>query len=252
LNETEKKRILLVDDDDRLKRSCSDALTVAGYRVELASNGEEAACKLRQAPFDLVITGMDLPGQGAVGLYLETLEIRSDMREKFLLMEKEACEGASAARVGARPEERYLAVPFNTAELLRKVESLTGENLSAFLMRYRSPGENRRAHRRLCWAEDLRVSEGSAPLRPFAHTVDVSRSGLRIRYMGSAIEPGSVVNVKTRCVDVDCGGLVVWSMELSDEEASSGLSLAKPVPASALSMIARGRKDFVPPVVSGG
>lgn len=248
--ETEKKRILLVDEDDRLKRSCSDALTGAGYRVELASNGEEAACKLKEAAFDLVITGMDLPGQGAAGLYLETLKTYSDMREKFLFMEKEACEG-SRARTEARPEERYLAVPFNTAELLRKVESLTGVSLSAFLMKYSSPGENRRAHRRLCWAEDLRVTAGAAALRPLAYTVDVSRSGLRIRYMGSAIEPGSVVNVETRCVEVNCGALVVWSMDLSEEEASSGLSLSKPVPASSMLMVARGRESFIPPLVSG-
>ncbi len=246
--ETEKKRILLVDEDDILRRSCSDALSGAGYRVESASNGVEAACKLKEASFDLVIMGMELPGEGSTGLYLDTLKIYSEMTEKFLFMERESCEQAPPFRA----EERYLAKPFNMAELLRKVEALTGVSLPAFLMRYKNLGENRRAHRRLCWAEDLRVSEGPAALRPFAHTMDISRRGVRIRYMGRAIKPGSVVNVEIKCVNVNCGGLVVWSRTLSDEEASSGLSLAEPVPASALAMIARGRNDFVPPVVSGG
>jgi DNA-binding response OmpR family regulator len=248
--EPAKKKILLVDEDDRLKRSCSDVLTGAGYNVELASNGEEAYGKIKEASFDLVITGMTLPGLDGIGLYLDTLKIYANMREKFLFMEKESCaEGQMAFQ---QPDARYLVKPFNAAELLKKVEALTGVNLSAFLMKHRSPGENRRADQRICWTEDLKVWDGSRVFRPFVHTMDISRHGARIRYMGSMMKPGSVVTIEIRCMDVRCRAQVVWSMALSENEAASGLALSRPVPASSMLMAARGRKAFIPPLVSGG
>ena len=247
--EPAKKKILLVDEDDRLKRSCSDVLTGAGYKVELASNGEEAYGKLKEASFDLVITGT-LPGLDGIGLYLDTLKIYANMREKFLFMEKETCaEGQAALQ---QPDARYLVKPFNAAELLIKVETLTGVNLSAFLMKHRNPGENRRADQRLCWTEDLKVWEGPRVFRPFVHTMDISRRGVRIRYMGSIMKPGSIVTIAIRYMEVRCGARVVWSIALSENEAASGLALARPVPASTMLMAARGRRAFIPPLVSGG
>lgn len=247
--EPAKKRILLVDEDDGLKSSCSDVLTGAGYRVELASNGEEAYGKLQEASFDLVITGTELPGLDGIGLYLDTLKIYSNMKEKFLFMEKDQC---SAPDTRSQPDERYLAKPFNTAELLRKVEALTGVNLSAFLMKYRNLGENRRSDKRLCWTEDLRISVGSAAFRPLAHTMDISKHGVRIRYMGSPIRPGSEVKVEIKFINVNCGARVVWSMALSEMEAASGIALSRPVPASSMFMVTQGRRQFIPPLVSGG
>jgi len=249
MTEPVKKRILLVDEDDGLKRSCSDVLTGAGYRVELASNGVEAYGKLREASFDLVITGMKLPGLDGIGLYLDTLKIYSNMREKFLFMENDPCADDPLAL--SPPDERYLVKPFNIYELLKKVETLTGVNLSAFLMKYGNLGENRRADRRLCWTEDLRLSENSRAFRPFTHTMDVSKRGLRIRYMGSPVRPDSVVKVQIRCLKVSCGARVVWSRALSEKESASGLFLSEPVPAASLFMVTQGRRPFIPPLISG-
>ena len=249
MTEPVKKRILLVDEDDGLKRSCSDVLTGAGYRVDLASNGVEAYGKLREASFDLVITGMKLSGLDGMGLYLDTLKIYSNMREKFLFMEKDPC--ADDPLTISPPDERYLAKPFNIGELLKKVESLTGVNLSAFRMKYWNLGENRRSDKRLCWTEDMRLSGGSAVFRPFTHTLDVSKHGIRIRYMGSPIHPGSVVRVLIKCLKVSSRARVVWSMVLSGNESASGLALFEPMPASSLFMVTQGRRPFIPPLVSG-
>lgn len=248
MTEPDKKRILLVDEDDGLKRSCSDVLTFAGYKVELASNGAEAYGKLREASFDLVITGMRLPGLDGIGLYLDTLKIYSNMREKFLFMENDPCADDPLA---SAPDEKYLVKPFNIRELLKKVETLTGVNLSAFLMKFRNLGENRRSDKRLCWTEDLRLSDGSRVFRPFTHTMDVSKHGLRIKYMGSPVRPESVVKVLTKYLKVNCGARVVWSRALSEKESASGLFLSEPVPASSLFMVTQGRRAFVPPLVSG-
>lgn len=241
------KRILFVDEDEGLKKFCSEVLTIAGYSVELASNGIEAYGKLREASYDLVITGISLPGLDGIGLYLDTLKIYSNMREKFIFMEEETCAQEARAE-----DEAHIVKPFNVRELLSKVESLTGVNLTAFLMKYRNLGENRRGSRRFCWTEDSRLLEDALPSRPFAQTMNVSRQGLRIRYMGSPIQPESLVRIEVKCLTVRGTALVVWSRALDERESVSGLKLAEPVPASALRVITQSRRPFIPPLVSGG
>lgn len=243
-----KKNILLVDEDEGLKRFCSEVLTGAGYNVELASTGDEAYDKLQETPFDLVITGISLPGLDGIGLYLDTLKIYSNMREKFLFIEEETCGGEQHSE-----EDKYIIKPFNVRELLRKVESLTGVNLTAFLMKYRNLGENRRGDRRFCWTEDIRLTEDSRVSRPFSHTVDVSQRGIRIRYMGSPLQEDCVVRIEIKCIRVVGNARIVWSRILNEREAQSGLKLYEPVPASSLRLVAtQSKRSFIPPLVSGG
>lgn len=55
------KVILLVDDEPMVRRVIRLALEKAGYRVELACNGEEAIEKLMQSIPDVVITDIEMP-----------------------------------------------------------------------------------------------------------------------------------------------------------------------------------------------
>ena len=54
-------RILIVDDEPVVVRSCERILTPEGYTVESASNGNEAIVKLGKDSFDLVITDLKMP-----------------------------------------------------------------------------------------------------------------------------------------------------------------------------------------------
>lgn len=251
MDEQERKKILFVDDDEKLRSFCSEVLTGAGYNVEVASSGTEAYGKLRESRFDLVITGMRIPGLDGMGLYLSTLKVYSHMKERFLFMTEDTCADFESQEVITRQNERYLIKPFDIKELLKKVEGLTGANLSAFFAKYRDLNENRREERRFCWAEDCKVFEdGSLSPRPFTQTTDVSRHGMRLRYMGSPIRTASTMEVVLKHLDFRSTGRIVWSREISGMEAASGLSLLDPVPAAALSIILRGRKSFIPPLVS--
>ncbi|WKZ33216.1 MAG: response regulator [Thermodesulfobacteriota bacterium] len=247
----DKKKILFVDDDEKLRSFCSEVLMGAGYNVEVASSGTEAYGKLRESRFDLVITGMRIPGLDGMGLYLSTLKVYSHMKERFLFMTEDTCADFESQEVITRQNEKYIIKPFDIKELLKKVESLTGANLSAFFARYRDLSENRREERRLCWAEDCKVFEdGTSASRPFTQTTDISRHGMRIRYMGSPIKEDSTVRVILKHLDVRSTGRIVWSSALNGIEAASGLSLSEPIPATAISIVLRGRKAFIPPLVS--
>ena len=55
------KRILIVDDDDSMRRAISRQLTAHGYRTAIASNGQEALLSLDSHPADLIVLDMMMP-----------------------------------------------------------------------------------------------------------------------------------------------------------------------------------------------
>ncbi len=251
MDERRKMRILFVDSDEELRSFCREVLTGAGYSVELASNGTEAYHKLKDSSFDLVITDIKLKGMDGLGLYLDTLKIYAHMREKFLFMTEDSCSDFESRAVITRQSEKYLLKPFDIKELLKKVEALTGANLSAFFAKYRGPDENRRAERRFCWAEDCKVFEdGSEGPRPFTQTADISKHGVRIRYIGTPLRAEDTVHLIVKWLSIASNALVVWSSDIDGREAASGLRLFEPVTAASLSKLLQDRESFIPPLVS--
>jgi len=61
-------RILVVDDDDSLRRVLEVQLQQMGYRVNTAKNGEAALAQLRDSPHDLILTDLRMPGVSGLDL----------------------------------------------------------------------------------------------------------------------------------------------------------------------------------------
>jgi DNA-binding NtrC family response regulator len=68
--------ILLIDDDDGLRRMLAQMLTRAGYEVTEAVNGRDGLWKLRQKKADLVVTDLIMPDQ-------EGLETIMALKQEF-------------------------------------------------------------------------------------------------------------------------------------------------------------------------
>jgi two-component system chemotaxis response regulator CheY len=64
-------RILLVDDDELLRRTLHQILVRAGYDVEDASNGKMAVREYRRRRCDVVITDIIMPDQEGFGTIME-------------------------------------------------------------------------------------------------------------------------------------------------------------------------------------
>ncbi|TWB34550.1 response regulator transcription factor [Nitrospirillum pindoramense] len=114
-------RILLAEDDAALRRQLAEALADAGYAVDLAPDGEEAAFLGESEPYDAVVLDLGLPVRDglsvlrawrAVGIKVPVLILtaRGTWQEKV--------EGIDA---GA---DDYLAKPFRMEELLARVRAL--------------------------------------------------------------------------------------------------------------------------------
>jgi CheY-like chemotaxis protein len=65
--ETNKRKLLLVDDDPSLLETLGDFLTFEGYDVQCATSGEDALVKMRPFQPDLIILDMSMPGMGGKG-----------------------------------------------------------------------------------------------------------------------------------------------------------------------------------------
>src|SRR5262250_1388771 len=68
-----KEQILVVDDEEDLRTAIVEILTVEGFEVDQAVSGEEAAEKLSQTAYDVLITDHNLPGKTGVELLEESL-----------------------------------------------------------------------------------------------------------------------------------------------------------------------------------
>ena len=69
--ENNKKHILVVDDDDRIRELLKDYLTENNYIVSTAENAEDAKSRLEHLKFDILILDVMMPGQNGYDLTKE-------------------------------------------------------------------------------------------------------------------------------------------------------------------------------------
>lgn len=147
-------KILLADDDTRVRELLRKRLSSAGYEVSEAANGEEASRRYREDPADVVITDIVMPGKGGRELITELLQ-------DFPTVRIVAISGAldrdvsgllgEAARLGAL---RTLAKPFTSEQLLEAVKAVLEGDVTAVPLVHASdtPDEERGILPFLRWA----------------------------------------------------------------------------------------------------
>lgn len=107
-------RVLLVDDEERFRDTLSKLLTRHGFAVRAACGGEEAVALLREAPCDVIVLDVKMPGlsgQGALPLLREACP----EAEVLVLTGHASVDIASAMIAGGAAD--YLLKPCPTDEL---------------------------------------------------------------------------------------------------------------------------------------
>jgi len=121
------ERILLVEDDELVRRYAVASLRRLGYQVSDFGDGEQALDALREAlrqsrPFALLLTDVVLAG-GISGKEVATEAARIDPQMKLLFMSGYA-ENAIVHHGRLDPGVNLLSKPFRTADLARKVRDI--------------------------------------------------------------------------------------------------------------------------------
>ena len=117
--EDEKSRVLVIDDDEGIRKVVAEALKSEGYLVDTASNGKEAVEKSKTNFYNLSLVDIRLPDMEGTKL-LTSMKETTPAMIKIIFTGYPALQNAiDAVNKGA---DGYLVKPINMDELLRTVK----------------------------------------------------------------------------------------------------------------------------------
>jgi two-component system response regulator HydG len=126
----QKLRILVVDDDQRMTRTLTDILNMAGYEAVESTSGADALEKVRAGAFDCVLTDVRMPGMDGVEFHRQLRQSHPGL--PVLLMTAYAAN--EVIRQGL--EDGIVGVfdkPLNIAHLLGFFDSLSKHRIIAIV-----------------------------------------------------------------------------------------------------------------------
>jgi len=112
--------ILVVDDDNEIRKLVADYLQLNGYRVSAARDGAEMRQVLENDPPDLVVLDLMLPGEDGLSLCRD-LRAKSNLPVIMLTARSDEIDRIIGIEMGA---DDYLGKPFNPRELLARIKSV--------------------------------------------------------------------------------------------------------------------------------
>ena len=113
--------ILLVEDDESLRKFLALALARAGHEVVDYGDGEEAHQKLKADHFDLLLTDIVMPGMDGIELAKRAAEMNAAMKIMFITgFAAVALHPAS----NAPKQAKVLSKPFHLREIVAEVERM--------------------------------------------------------------------------------------------------------------------------------
>lgn len=123
----EKTRILIIDDDEIIRKSCEKVLTPEGYLTVTAETGNDGLKLLSKKNFDLVLTDLRMPDMNGIDVLKKIKEVWPDIEVIVITGYGTIKSAIDAIRYGAYD---YVEKPFAPEELLNVVRrSLERRNL---------------------------------------------------------------------------------------------------------------------------
>ncbi|PPQ27701.1 response regulator [Rhodoblastus sphagnicola] len=114
-------KILLAEDDSDMRRFLVKALQNAGYTVVSFDNGLSAYNRLREEPFELLLTDIVMPEMDGIELARRATELDPDIKVMFI---------TGFAAVALNPDNqaprqaKILSKPFHLKDLVNEVTRL--------------------------------------------------------------------------------------------------------------------------------
>jgi DNA-binding response OmpR family regulator len=195
-------RVVVIEDEQAIRRGVSDALRASGYEAAEAGDGDRGLEEAVRAGVDLVLLDLMLPRRDGLTVLAEVRRTRPTLPVIILTARGSEDDRVRGLKMGA---DDYIVKPFSARELLARVEAVLRRSLGR-------PREVQRARlgravidlsrREIRWSEHERgeLSEMETAILAFLiahHKRAVSREELLTRVWG--IEP---TGLETRTVDM--------------------------------------------------
>lgn len=114
------KRILIVEDEKRLRDLLRDYLTKEHYKVDLAAHGEEGLEKALSSDYDLILLDVMMPFMDGFDM-LKELRKKKNTRVFFITAKSMDEDFIKAYEIGA---DDFIAKPFSPKVLVMKIGNL--------------------------------------------------------------------------------------------------------------------------------
>jgi two-component system KDP operon response regulator KdpE len=113
-------KVLIVDDESSIRRAVHNTLQIMGFHVDEASSGEAALRLVLEAPYDVVLLDINMPGMGGLKACREMR--RSLPRLAILMLTVRDSEEDKVAALDAGADD-YITKPFNVRELAARIRA---------------------------------------------------------------------------------------------------------------------------------
>jgi two-component system cell cycle response regulator CpdR len=114
-------KILLAEDDNDMRRFLVKALENAGYEVTDYDNGMSAYRRLREEPFELLLTDIVMPEMDGIELARRAAELDPDIKIMFITGFAAVALNADAQ---APKDAKILSKPFHLRDLVNEVQKM--------------------------------------------------------------------------------------------------------------------------------
>ena len=112
-------KILIVDDEEKIRELIKLNLEVAGYECDEADNGEDALKQVKENTYNLVLLDIMLPNID--GYEVAESLVKDNVPVIFLSAKDGTLDKVKGLKIGV---EDYITKPFETIELLARVENV--------------------------------------------------------------------------------------------------------------------------------
>ena len=117
-------RLLIAEDEERMRRLLGMLLSNADYELELAADGREALKAFQENPADVVITDLRMPQMGGMDLIKEIRELDPDVPIIVITAFGSIESAVDAMRAGATD---YITKPFEEARIKLAIQRAVQE-----------------------------------------------------------------------------------------------------------------------------
>ncbi len=129
------RKLLIIDDEENIRKMLKRSLEVEDYQIELALNGEEGLQKAKENDFDLILLDLNLPGMDGIEV-LENLREEDNLTPVLIITGYGSVD--SAVKVMKLGAIDYLQKPFNPEEIKEQIQQIierkgiSGNNVDDF------------------------------------------------------------------------------------------------------------------------